>query len=48
MGWSEARLMQLIANAEQNGTPQDIPHFREQLEALREQSRLRDQNRIPQ
>lgn len=39
MGWSEARLRELIANAEQDGHAQDIPHWRALLADLRNDKR---------
>lgn len=39
MPWSEARLMQLIANAEQDGNTQDVPHWRRILESVRNTNR---------
>ena len=39
MPFTEARLMRLIANAEENGTPQDIPHWQRLLDDLRAEKR---------
>lgn len=37
---SEARLMQLKANAEENGYPQDIPHWQDQLDEVQHDARM--------
>lgn len=39
MGWSEARLRELIANAVENGHAQDIPHWQRLLDDLQHQKR---------
>lgn len=40
MALTEARLMQLRANAEENGTPQDIPHWQDLLDEVQHDARM--------